>query len=173
MTTENTTSNSIPETIQSWDDLEDLNPQLLRGIFSYGFEKPSPIQQKTIPHIMKGHDIVAQAQSGTGKTASFTIGGLSLVDTNINETQLLILSPTKELTNQTANVVENIGSLMHNLRVQCAYGGSSYSGNGSGSGSGNSSCDTKEDCEKKSLDAWNAKGTFQEPHNNTLDLSQA
>jgi len=107
----------------TWDDLE-LNPLLLRGIFSYGFEKPSPIQQKAIKPLMVGRDIIAQAQSGTGKTATFTIGALSNVDVKKNETQVLVLSPTKELTIQTTNVFESIGSMLEGLRVQSLYGGS-------------------------------------------------
>jgi translation initiation factor 4A len=59
--------------IQSWDELE-IDPKILRGIFAYGFEKPSPIQQKAIKPLIMGKDIIAQAQSGTGKTATFTIG---------------------------------------------------------------------------------------------------
>ena len=65
--------------IQSWDEL-DINIDLLRGIYSYGFEKPSPIQQKAIVPIIKGRDLIAQAQSGTGKTATFTIGSLQMID---------------------------------------------------------------------------------------------
>jgi superfamily II DNA/RNA helicase len=109
--------------IQSWDDL-DLNPNLLRGIFAYGFEKPSPIQQKAIKPIILGKDVVAQAQSGTGKTATFTIGALANLDININSTQILVLSPTKELTIQTAKVFESLGNMMEGLKVQCLYGGS-------------------------------------------------
>jgi len=110
--------------IQSWDDL-DLEPNLLRGVFAYGFEKPSPIQQKAIKPLMLGKDICAQAQSGTGKTATFTIGALSNINTSINTTQVLVLSPTKELTIQTANVFESIGHMINSLRVQKLYGGSS------------------------------------------------
>ena len=109
--------------IKSWDDL-DLNPKLLRGIFAYGFEKPSPIQQKAIKPIISGKDVIAQAQSGTGKTATFTIGALSNVDTTNNSTQVLVLSPTKELTLQTAKVFESLGSMMDGLKVQTFYGGS-------------------------------------------------
>jgi len=109
--------------IKSWDDL-DLNPKLLRGIFAYGFEKPSPIQQKAIKPIISGKDVIAQAQSGTGKTATFTIGALSNVDTKDNSTQVLVLSPTKELTLQTANVFESLGVMMDGLKVQTFYGGS-------------------------------------------------
>ena len=81
--------------INTWDEL-DLNPKLLRGIFAYGFEKPSPIQQKAIKPIILGKDVIAQAQSGTGKTATFTIGALANVDITDNNTQVLVLSPTKE-----------------------------------------------------------------------------
>jgi translation initiation factor 4A len=109
--------------INTWDEL-DLNPKLLRGIFAYGFEKPSPIQQKAIKPIILGKDVVAQAQSGTGKTATFTIGALANVDVTNNNTQVLVLSPTKELTIQTAKVFENLGSMMEGLRIQRLYGGS-------------------------------------------------
>ena len=109
--------------IKSWDELE-IDPKLLRGIFAYGFEKPSPIQQKAIRPLIQKKDIIAQAQSGTGKTASFTIGALANVDTTINSTQILVLSPTRELTTQTAKVFMNLGSMMDNLRVQTVFGGS-------------------------------------------------
>ena len=103
--------------INNWDEL-DLNPKLLRGIFAYGFEKPSPIQQKAIKPIILGKDVVAQAQSGTGKTATFTIGALANVDVTNNNTQVLVLSPTKELTIQTAKVFENLGNMIDGLRIQ-------------------------------------------------------
>ena len=109
--------------INNWDEL-DLNPKLLRGIFAYGFEKPSPIQQKAIKPIILGKDVVAQAQSGTGKTATFTIGALANVDVTNNNTQVLVLSPTKELTIQTAKVFENLGNMIDGLRIQRLYGGS-------------------------------------------------
>ena len=115
--------NSSSYEINTWDEL-DLDPKLLRGIFAYGFEKPSPIQQKAIKPIILGKDVVAQAQSGTGKTATFTIGALANVDITNNNTQVLVLSPTKELTIQTAKVFENIGNMMDGLRVQRMYGGS-------------------------------------------------
>ena len=110
--------------ITSWDDL-DINPDILRGIYSYGLEKPSPIQCKAITPILKKRDIIAQAQSGTGKTAAFTVGSLSLINVEQNTTQVLILSPTRELSIQTANVIKNIGSLMKGLRVQLLVGGTS------------------------------------------------
>jgi translation initiation factor 4A len=116
--------------INSWEDLE-LPIDLLRGIYSYGFEKPSPIQQKAIKPIMMGRDIIAQAQSGTGKTATFSIGALSKIDMEKNATQILILSPTRELTSQTSKVINSLGGMLENskkehLRVQTVFGGSNY-----------------------------------------------
>jgi len=110
--------------ISTWDDLE-IPVDLLRGIYSYGFEAPSPIQKKAIKPILLKKDIIAQAQSGTGKTATFTIGALSHVNTEEQTTQVLCLSPTRELSTQTANVMRGIGSMMKDLRVQVLVGGSS------------------------------------------------
>jgi translation initiation factor 4A len=110
--------------INSWDELE-IPTDLLRGIFAYGFENPSPIQKKAILPIVNRRDIIAQAQSGTGKTATFTIGALSLVDLDKDETQVLVLSPTRELSFQTTKVMEGIGSMLSNLKIQTLVGGSS------------------------------------------------
>lgn len=109
--------------IHSWDDLE-IEADILRGIFAYGFEKPSPIQQRAIPHIIEGRDVIAQAQSGTGKTATFTIGALQRLNMNESTTQVLILSPTRELSTQTASVVSNIGNFMNGLKIHTLFGGS-------------------------------------------------
>jgi translation initiation factor 4A len=108
----------------SWDDL-DLNPDLLRGIYGYGFEKPSPIQSKAIQPIKEGRDIIAQAQSGTGKTATFTIGALSLIDIKENTNQVLILVPTHELAQQITSVIQSISSMMADIRIKTVIGGSS------------------------------------------------
>jgi len=109
--------------IKEWDQI-DMDNNILRGIYSHGFEKPSPIQQKAIKPILLKKDVIAQAQSGTGKTAAFTIGALSILDLTNLTTQVLILSPTRELCIQTANVVTSIGSMMNGLKVQTYYGGS-------------------------------------------------
>ena len=122
-----TIGNSAYE-INSWDDLN-IDPNILRGIFAYGFENPSPIQKKAILPIYKGKDIIAQAQSGTGKTAAFTIGALSIIDLTNNNTQVLILSPTRELTSQTASVVKSIGCMMTGLKIQTLFGGSYFDDN--------------------------------------------
>jgi len=110
---------------ENWEDI-DMNTNILRGIYAYGFEKPSPIQKKAILPILHKKDLIAQAQSGTGKTAAFSIGALSRVDVNIRSTQILILSPTKELTIQTSNVLQGLGKMVKGLQIQTLYGGLSY-----------------------------------------------
>jgi translation initiation factor 4A len=108
----------------SWDDLN-LDPELLRGIYAYGFEKPSPIQSKAINPIKEGRDLIAQAQSGTGKTATFTIGALSRIDIKDNSNQVLILAPTHELAQQISSVVHSLSNMMPGIRIRTIIGGSS------------------------------------------------
>ena len=122
---DNNEQNEFP-VINDWSDLQ-ISEELLRGIFSYGFEKPSPIQQKAIQPIIQGRDVVAQAQSGTGKTAAFTIGALSKVNPELKEAQVIILAPTHELTNQIATVCAGIGSMVPGLCVKSFMGGSPVS----------------------------------------------
>jgi translation initiation factor 4A len=121
-------TNNTEYDIETWDDLE-MDSSILRGIYAYGFEKPSPIQKKAIKPILLGKDIIAQAQSGTGKTATFSIGALSILNLEESTSQVLIISPTRELTIQTATVISNIGSLLPNLKVQTLFGGSSVDEN--------------------------------------------
>jgi len=85
-----------------------LKEELLRGIYAYGFEKPSAIQQRAIVPCIKGMDVIAQAQSGTGKTATFSIAILEKIDTALRETQALILAPTRELAQQIQKVVMSL-----------------------------------------------------------------
>jgi len=101
--------------VDSFDDL-DLKEGLLRGIYSYGFEKPSAIQQRAIKPLLDGRDTIGQAQSGTGKTATFTIGALQRIDYNNKSCQALILAPTRELANQIHKVVLALGDY---LQVKC------------------------------------------------------
>ncbi|KAJ6250830.1 eukaryotic initiation factor 4a-ii [Anaeramoeba flamelloides] len=103
-------------------DLMGLKDDVLHGIVSHGFEYPSKIQQKAIVPIVKGRDVIAQAQSGTGKTATFSIGALERIDPKLNKTQALILSPTRELAQQTAEVVEDLGEFLK-INVHCCIGG--------------------------------------------------
>lgn len=113
---------SPDDEITSWNDL-DINPNLLRGIYSYGFEQPSPIQKKATRPIIQQRDVIAQAQSGTGKTATFAIGLLQSLDLKNDNTQVLVLSPTRELASQTCNVIKELGQYLTNLRIQVQYGG--------------------------------------------------
>lgn len=91
------------EVVESFDDMN-LKEELLRGIYAYGFEKPSAIQQRAIMPCILKRDVIAQAQSGTGKTATFSISILQQIDTSIRECQALILAPTRELAQQIQKV---------------------------------------------------------------------
>jgi len=103
-----------------------LSDELIRGIYAYGFEKPSAIQQRAIQPIVKGRDVIAQAQSGTGKTATFSIGVLQSIDIGSRETQALILSPTRELAQQIQKVVLALGDFA-NATCHACVGGKSVS----------------------------------------------
>ena len=109
---------------KTWEDF-DMKTDLLRGVFTYGFECPSAIQKKTFPHIKAGKDIIAQAQSGSGKTGAFTIGLLERIDVNEKTLQGLVIAPTHELANQISNVICSIGSIMKGLTVKTIVGGTS------------------------------------------------
>ncbi|KAI3637028.1 hypothetical protein MIR68_001258 [Amoeboaphelidium protococcarum] len=103
------------EVVDSFEDLG-LKEELLRGIFNYGFEKPSSIQQRAIKPIIAGKEVIAQAQSGTGKTATFSIGALQNIDASVRACQALILAPTRELALQIQKVVLALGDYM---KVEC------------------------------------------------------
>ena len=96
MSSEGVTVTSAEEypVFESFDDY-DLNENLLRGIYSYGFEKPSSIQQCGIKPILDGRDTIGQAQFGTRKIATFVIGVLQRIDWNVKGCQGLILAPTQ------------------------------------------------------------------------------
>ena len=109
------------EVIETFDDMN-LKQVLLRGIYSYGFEKPSAIQQKGIKPIILGRDTIAQAQSGTGKTATFTVGMLEVIDNSINQCQALVLAPTRELAQQIHRVILQIGQYLKIICHACIGG---------------------------------------------------
>jgi len=113
------------EVVSTFDSMG-LKEELLRGIYNYGFEKPSAIQQRAIAPIVKGRDVIAQAQSGTGKTATFSISSLQVIDTQTRETQVLILSPTRELATQIQKVIYALGDSM-SVQVHACIGGKSIS----------------------------------------------
>ncbi|CAH2350145.1 ATP-dependent RNA helicase Fal1p [[Candida] railenensis] len=99
-----------------------LKPALLKGIYGYGFESPSAIQSRAIVQIVSGRDTIAQAQSGTGKTATFSIGMLQVIDSKSKDCQAIILSPTRELATQIQTVVRHLGSNM-NIQTHACIGG--------------------------------------------------
>ncbi|EAA63503.1 hypothetical protein AN2932.2 [Aspergillus nidulans FGSC A4] len=109
------------EITDSFDSME-LKPELLRGVYAYGFERPSAIQQRAILPIVKGNDVIAQAQSGTGKTATFSISALQKLDPNVKACQALIVAPTRELAQQIQKVVIAIGDFM-NIQCHACIGG--------------------------------------------------
>ena len=112
------------DTIETWEELN-ARRELLRGIYAYGFEKPSPIQKKAIIPLFNKKDLIAQAQSGTGKTGCFTIGVLQRIDVTIDKPQALVMAPTRELAQQTKNVFDSIGKLYKKLNTQLLIGGTS------------------------------------------------
>lgn len=110
---------------EAWEDIPELNTQLMRGIYGYGFEKPSPIQQKSILSIIDGRDVIAQAQSGSGKTGAFAVGVLNRIRIDVTHPQALIMAPTHELANQIHGVVKDLSTQMTGLNLQLLIGGTS------------------------------------------------
>ena len=118
------TSKYEPREINNWEDLE-AKMDLLRGIYAIGFETPSPIQKKAISPMFDKKDVIAQAQSGTGKTGCFAVASLQLTDVTKSVPQVLILSPTRELAMQTQHVIDTIGNQMKGMKTQLLIGGTS------------------------------------------------
>ena len=116
------------EDVEIVKDFEEmgLKDELLRGIFAYGFEAPSSIQQRAILPILRGRDTVLQSQSGTGKTCVFTVSALQCVNQPERETQVIMLSPTRELAEQTHKVTLALGDYM-NIQVHACVGGKKVS----------------------------------------------
>lgn len=108
-------------------ELMGLSDNLLRGIYSYGFEKPSSIQQTAIIPMKDGRDLLAQSRSGTGKTGAFIIGSLSRIDPEISFPQVIVICHVRELAEQTYKVAEAIGKYM-GLKAMYATGGSNLRG---------------------------------------------
>jgi translation initiation factor 4A len=110
---------------ESFDEMG-LPDNLLRGIYSYGFEKPSRIQQKGIVPIKDGRDLIAQAQSGTGKTGTFSIGSICRIDPTLKKPQVLVLVPTRELAQQIESVANSLGQ-HYPITTYAATGGTPLS----------------------------------------------
>ncbi|THU59976.1 hypothetical protein C4D60_Mb07t07720 [Musa balbisiana] len=114
---------SYDEVHESFDDMG-LQENLLRGIYAYGFEKPSAIQQRGIVPFCKGLDVIQQAQSGTGKTATFCSGVLQQLDYGLVKCQALVLGPTRELAQQIEKVMRALGDYL-GVKVHACVGGTS------------------------------------------------
>jgi len=111
------------EVCETFDEMN-LQENLLRGIYAYGFEKPSAIQQRGIVPFSKGFDVIQQAQSGTGKTATFCAGILQALDYSRNECQALVLAPTRELAQQIEKVMRALGDYL-SVKCHACVGGTS------------------------------------------------
>lgn len=103
-----------------------LKDALIRGIYGFGFERPSAVQQRAIVPILKGRDVIVQSQSGTGKTCVFALGALQVVNTAVREPQVIILSPTRELADQSHKVCQGLGDFLK-ARIHCCIGGKKVS----------------------------------------------
>lgn len=105
-----------------FEELE-LHPQILRAVTEMGFEEATPIQAQSIPAVMTGRDVIGQAQTGTGKTASFGIPLLMKADPHFKKTQAIVLCPTRELAIQVSNELRNLAKYLHGIKVLPVYGG--------------------------------------------------
>ena len=105
-----------------FDELK-IQSKLLRGIEDMGYEEASPIQEKAIPVILQGKDIIGQAQTGTGKTAAFAIPTLEKIDVDNRKLQAIILCPTRELAIQVAEEIRKLGKYTHGIKILPVYGG--------------------------------------------------
>ena len=103
-----------------------LPQPILQALEKVGYEKPSPIQAESIPLLLEGHDLLGQAQTGTGKTAAFALPMLANLDVEGNYPQLLVLAPTRELAIQVAEAFQAYASFSQKIRVLPIYGGQSY-----------------------------------------------
>ncbi|OUR64502.1 ATP-dependent RNA helicase [Marinomonas sp. 42_23_T18] len=103
-----------------------LDANVLKSVVDQGYELPTPIQAQSIPHLLEGHDLLGQAQTGTGKTAAFALPLLSRIDPKNKNTQLLVLAPTRELAIQVAEAFQTYARNIPDFHVLPIYGGMSY-----------------------------------------------
>merc|ERR1712107_847948 len=109
---ENFNNYSTSEEVKTFESFDEMNLEkdIIRGVYSYGFEKPSPVQKIAIQPIIEGRNVITQSHSGTGKTATFMIGLLHKIDPDLNETQAIVIAPTRELANQIFSVYKNLST---------------------------------------------------------------
>jgi superfamily II DNA/RNA helicase len=112
-----------PPVLETWEEYTALSEHLLRGIYNFGFERPSQIQKTAILPLMEGHDLIAQAPSGTGKTGAFSVGVLHRVDASRPVTQAILLAPTHELVVQIHATLNALGEVIPGLLLQTLVGG--------------------------------------------------
>src|ERR1700752_1153088 len=103
-----------------------LSPELLKAVDKLGFEQASPIQAEAIPVLMQGRDVVGQSQTGSGKTAAFSIPAIEKVDPHLRAVQVLILAPTRELAVQVSEEVHKLALFKRGIHALPIYGGQSY-----------------------------------------------
>ena len=103
-----------------------LSDNILKVLDEIGYESPSAIQEQCITHLLDGHDVIGQAQTGTGKTAAFTLPLLDRIDLNNNQVQLLVLTPTRELAIQVSEAIQTYARHLKGFHVLPIYGGQSY-----------------------------------------------
>jgi len=103
-----------------------LSEALIKVLDEVGYETPSAIQEQCIPHLLSGHDVIGQAQTGTGKTAAFSLPLIDRIDINTNQVQLLVLAPTRELAIQVSEAIQTYARHLKGLHVLPIYGGQSY-----------------------------------------------
>ena len=103
-----------------------LSEEVQLAVQMAGYLTPTPIQAEILPHILDGKDVLAQSQTGTGKTAAFALPILSKLDLSIRDPQVLVLAPTRELATQVAKSFETYGACMPKLSVAAIYGGADY-----------------------------------------------
>ena len=103
-----------------------LPENILSAVTELGFNQATPIQAKTIPSLMEGYDVLGEAQTGTGKTAAFSLPALTRIDVKLRKPQMLVLAPTRELAIQVAEAIESFAANIRGLRVATLYGGQSY-----------------------------------------------
>lgn len=114
--------NFVENSAKSFEDMR-LKDDLLRAIYAYGWEKPSYVQQKGILPVINGRDCIIQAQSGTGKTGTFSIASLQKIDNTISSCQCIIINPTREIADQTCRVITNLSGYLKGVKIVGVIGG--------------------------------------------------